>query len=86
MDPFDQFDRQPWVDDALCAQVGPADDVWFPPTGGNTRPAKAVCGRCPALDSCREWIMRTETSDRHGVIGGLSAMERKDLAREQAAA
>lgn len=70
------------MDAALCAQVDP--DLWFPPKGGSTRPAKSVCAQCDVIAECLRYAI--EHDERHGVWGGTSAKDRsRRRSREQAA-
>lgn len=79
-DDLPTFDRPgPWIADGLCAQTDP--EIFHPDKGGTTREAKAVCARCPVIDPCRDWAIRT--GQRFGVWGGLSERERRTLAAEQ---
>ncbi|HWU31334.1 MAG TPA: WhiB family transcriptional regulator, partial [Marmoricola sp.] len=36
--------RERWQDDALCAETAP--DMFFPPKGGSTADAMAICAAC----------------------------------------
>jgi len=72
-----------WMANAACAEVDP--DLHFP--SGEHGPAnmrqiwqaKAVCASCPVMGQCREYGM----TEPHGVWGGLSAGERREIrARE----
>ena len=72
----------PWADQALCAQTDP--DLWFPdgPTatyttvdGNRESSAKAICGRCPVLTTCREYAL--ERPELAGTWGGMTERERK---------
>lgn len=69
---------QPWVEGALCAQVG-GDDLWFPEKGGNVIEAKMVCAACEVQPECLAWAL--ETGDMNGIIGGYSPRERIKLRR-----
>ena len=60
---------------ALCAEVSP--EVWFPDKGGSVRQAKAICGRCEIRLECADWAI--QTNERHGVWGGLSEWDRRQL-------
>ncbi|HVQ95460.1 MAG TPA: WhiB family transcriptional regulator [Mycobacteriales bacterium] len=75
--------RQVW-ESALCAQVDP--EVFFPEKGQSPDVAKAVCAACPATALCLATFGPLLT---HGVVGGLSAEERRSARRadrERAAA
>ena len=74
-----------WRDRAACLEVDP--ELFFPI--GNTGPAllqideaKAVCRRCPVVDTCLKWAI--ETGQDAGVWGGLSEDERRALKRRTA--
>src|SRR5690625_7909038 len=71
-----------WRHDAACLTEDP--ELFFPI--GNTGPAlvqieeaKAVCRRCPVVDTCLKWAI--ETGQDAGVWGGMSADERRGPAR-----
>lgn len=74
---------EPWMTDALCAQVG--GDEWFPEKGKSGLEAKRVCngapGRepCPARADCL--IYALDNDIREGIWGGLSQWERGHLRR-----
>jgi WhiB family redox-sensing transcriptional regulator len=61
-----------WRYGALCAQTDP--DIFFPPQGGKTRPAKQICMACDVRTQCREWALNNALE--FGVFGGLSARQR----------
>lgn len=69
---------RPWLDSALCAQADP--EAWYPGEDGSPHKAKAICGRCPVQEPCL-----TDALDRgdveYGIIGGLTAKERRRLRR-----
>ena len=69
----------PWVADGLCAQTDP--ELFYPDKGGRSEEAKAICGRCPVIDPCREWALSTH--EAFGVWGGLSASDRRILIEER---
>lgn len=75
----------PWMHSdaptALCAEVDP--ELWHPEKGGSTRDAKRVCRRCPLMAACREWALDHPQEARHGVWGGLSERERRELRRQR---
>lgn len=71
-----------WRDHAVCRHVDP--DLFFPV--GTTGPAlvqaeraKAVCGICPARESCLDWAL--ETGQSTGIWGGTTETERRALRR-----
>ena len=67
--------RQVWAS-ALCAQVDP--ELFFPEKGGSPAAAKAVCAECPVSALC---LATFGPLVDHGVIGGLTAKERRLLRR-----
>jgi len=74
-----------WRARGACAQEDP--ELFFPI--GNTGPAllqideaKAVCRRCPVLETCAAWTL--ETGQTHGVSGGMSEDERRRIKRREA--
>ena len=76
-----------WRHDAACRDEDP--ELFFPI--GNTGPAlmqieeaKAVCRRCPVIDTCLSWAL--ESGQDAGVWGGLSEDERRALKRRNARA
>ena len=71
-----------WRDSAACREQDP--DLFFPVahTQGwrtQTKQAKAVCGTCPVRETCLEWAL--DTGQAAGVWGGMSAGERRRIAR-----
>jgi len=76
-----------WRHRASCLDEDP--ELFFPI--GNTGPAlqqieeaKAVCQRCPVVDTCLTWAL--DTAQDAGVWGGLSEDERRALKRRTARA
>ena len=76
-----------WRHTASCLTEDP--ELFFPI--GNTGPAllqieeaKAVCRRCPVVDTCLKWAL--ENGQDAGVWGGLSEDERRALKRRTARA
>jgi WhiB family redox-sensing transcriptional regulator len=77
-----------WMEDGLCAQVGPS--IFYPKRGGSVREAKAVCAECPVIEQCLAYALDLEAGNRAGVDGfvagvwgGLSESERRAIIREQ---
>lgn len=69
-----------WVDEALCTEVD-IGDLFFVEKGGSTRPAKRICAGCPVREECLDYAL--EHDEAFGVWGGLSARERRDIARSR---
>jgi len=72
----------PWMDDALCAQIGPNDPLFFPGKGGSTREAKRFCNQgCEVVEACLQYAIDEEIEE--GIWGGKSGRERKRLRKLQ---
>jgi WhiB family redox-sensing transcriptional regulator len=74
-----------WRTRGACRQEDP--DLFFPI--GETGPAllqveeaKAVCRRCPVMETCLDWAMAT--GQQFGVWGGTSESERRSMRRRAA--
>ncbi|MCC3655824.1 WhiB family transcriptional regulator [Streptomyces sp. S07_1.15] len=74
-----------WRERGACREEDP--ELFFPI--GNTGPAllqieeaKAVCRRCPVMETCLQWAL--ENGDDFGVWGGLSEDERRAMKRRAA--
>lgn len=68
-----------WEDYAACREADA--EVFFPTRKASPDEARAkqVCGGCQVQRQCLNWAMETRQDD--GVIGGLSAAERRALHR-----
>ena len=78
-------DLADWRHEALCAEIG--RDLFFPEKGETARKARQVCARCEVRAECLEWALSlTSDEDEHGVLGGLTAPERRVLRRDRRAA
>lgn len=73
-----------WMNEGLCAQVD--SEIFFPPLGGSTLPAKRICAECPVRLECLDYALTTYVEgagDRmkpmDGVWGGTSTEERAIL-------
>ena len=71
-----------WRDNALCAEVDP--DLLFPEKGITARRARKVCAACTVRAECLEWALSLDPGeDEYGVLGGLTAPERRKLRQRQ---
>ncbi|MFD5110669.1 WhiB family transcriptional regulator [Streptomyces cinereoruber] len=73
-----------WRQHSLCAS---APDLFFPSgSGGHTKrqvtEAKAICGRCSVLSSCRIWVLKF--APQHGIWAGMTPPERRMLSQANA--
>ena len=66
-----------WTCHAACRGQDP--NLWFRDEHDSTsyREARAVCANCPVTADCLAWALETRTE--HGVFGGLSPRERKNI-------
>ncbi len=70
-----------WRDRAACLTLDEETLAAFSPPGTQgpslvqMERAKAICARCPVIDSCRTWAH--ETGQRDGVWGGQTPAERR---------
>ena len=78
--PTRSVEREPWMDEALCAQTDP--DAFFPESGASSRAAKALCAECPVRVACLEYALANNLQD--GIYGGLSPKARAKLRRSAA--
>lgn len=71
--------RESWMEQGLCAQVD--GDLFYADKGdwANTIKAKMVCRRCPVRRECLLYAL--ENNEQHGVWGGMTPQQRKDLRR-----
>lgn len=78
-----------WRGAAACRETDPElffpEDLPHPRRARRTAEAKAVCAGCPVAGECLDTALRApELYDRHGVFGGLTARERRDVRRRRA--
>jgi WhiB family redox-sensing transcriptional regulator len=72
-----------WQELGLCRVTDAT--VFFPPAHFEHKPeriareakAKAICARCPVRITCLDWAITTR--EPHGVWGGYSESERKQI-------
>jgi WhiB family transcriptional regulator, redox-sensing transcriptional regulator len=73
-----------WRAQAACLDEDP--ELFFPvgssgPALAQMAQAKAYCQRCPVINECLEWALRTSQHD--GIWGGKSEDERRSLQQRQ---
>jgi WhiB family redox-sensing transcriptional regulator len=76
-----------WRDDAACSN---SDSELFFPIAGEATPAgraqyneaRAVCARCPVRADCLDYSI--ESGLDHGMFGGMTPSERRELVKAQA--
>lgn len=71
---------EPWIADALCAQVG--GDDYFPEKTDveAARRALRVCRRCDVAAQCLAYALRN--NETRGIWGGKSPQQRRQMRRE----
>jgi WhiB family redox-sensing transcriptional regulator len=69
-----------WVDQAVCASTDP--EAFYPEVGASAAPAKRVCAHCPVTADCLAWALNTR--EPHGIWGGHTPTERRQLLRATA--
>ncbi|MFG1661397.1 WhiB family transcriptional regulator [Micromonospora chersina] len=83
-----------WVDAASSSPAcrGQELELFFPSGSEKSRTtcrqvqqAKAICSSCPLLETCREWALRQPARRLHGIWGGTTPSERRQLLKGQAA-
>jgi WhiB family redox-sensing transcriptional regulator len=84
-DEIEEYTAMDWRHRALCRDEDP--ELFFPigttgPAVVQIEQAKAVCRRCPVMQSCLEWAL--SSGQDSGVWGGLSEDERRALKRRTA--
>ncbi|MFC8008722.1 WhiB family transcriptional regulator [Streptomyces cinereoruber] len=67
-----------WEELASCSTVDP--ELFFPDNTRESAEAVEVCKQCPVQEQCLAWAME-RGENRFGVIGGLTAKERRALNR-----
>lgn len=66
--------RQPWIDDAACAEVDPF--LWYPEQGheDDAQTAREICHTCAVSDDCLAWA--ASNHELGGIWAGLTQGER----------
>ncbi len=63
-----------WLKDAVCAQFGPLDGMWFNEDDENDPGvARRVCEACPVRQACLKAAIE---EDHYGMWGGTTRAER----------
>ncbi len=70
--------RPGWHANAACRGVG--TDQFFIERGGDSRPAKALCGGCPVRAQCAD---QGVAGHEKGVWGGMSEKDRRRARRDE---
>lgn len=68
-----------WMEQAACRDY--PTEMFFPTQGGDERPAKQVCWRCPVRQECEEYALNNGFT--HGIFGGRSERERRELRKNR---
>ena len=71
-----------WRHRSACLDLNP--DLFFPigtgaPAMAQAEEARRVCRRCEVREACLSWAL--EAGLDHGVMGGLTEAERRELRR-----
>jgi hypothetical protein len=69
----------------LCVVGGYDPDLWHRPSWDHAGRAEAiaVCEKCPALADCAGWSLSLPATDKHSIMGGMTALERSRRRRER---
>lgn len=75
-----------WMDEALCAQLGPgaADQFFFPTKGGETRTALAMCATCPVRKACADYAAAEFPAFDDTGVWGSTVKQRRHMRRAAA--
>jgi Transcription factor WhiB len=78
-------EQLPDLDNAACVDHPYASPHFW--TGGaswrNQQLAKAICKNCVVLAACRTWALGPSGTVMPGVLGGLSASERRQIRHDR---
>jgi WhiB family redox-sensing transcriptional regulator len=74
------FEPPAWQAEAAC--IGAPPGLFFSERGDNAKiaAAKKLCAQCPVREECLEFGLM----EKHGVWGGLSERQRREVRRERA--
>lgn len=76
------LERPEWHREALCRGSNPAE--WFPERGDPHMDQKRLCGACPVREVCLEDAL--SRGEQHGIWGGTSERQRRQMRRARRAA
>lgn len=68
-----------WRLEAACRDM--PFDLFFPLRGEPTEPAKRICRACPSQVECLAEALTVPPSEDHGVRGGTSERQRREMRR-----
>lgn len=87
---IDFGDNPDWMEDALCATIPNARNLFFLDwKGGNGvhtyKQARKICFQCPVRVECLEWELAIEeqTGKCEGMFGGRSPIERRAMIKRR---
>lgn len=69
-----------WMERGACRDTD-TPELWYPPPGGSTLPARQVCTACPVQQQCLNFALSHQ--EVHGVWGGVSERKRATLAKQR---
>lgn len=72
-------DPQPWKQRGACAGLDAAR--FYPQRGEDVEPARQVCRGCQVRDECLDHALTR--GEKHGVWGGRTELERRQLRRDR---
>lgn len=75
------YTRPDWHADANCRGLDP--ELFFPGVGESIAQVRAVCRACDVQVECATFALNN--GEHHGVWGGLSEKERRQIRRRRAA-
>lgn len=75
-------DELAWMDDALCAETDIG--AFFPQPNVGAHQARKICAMCEVKTQCLEYALADRDAFEHGVWGGTTPSERKQMMRSAA--
>lgn len=76
--------RPPWMRRAACARPEHRHVEFYVQRGQSVQPALDLCAACPVAADCRAWGLSTpDPTEGHGIAGGLTPAQRRDLRRAE---